>query len=159
MEIKFKNEKELIDGILRTEINVHAFVVLFLDRLGIVPTKMLQNKLIDVQEKRSTDERVFKAWAAKQERVYTIKDIIDAIPYWVSDKSVSVKDAKDQLKDQIGYAKRGTIWYNDFRYYSGEYYFNADGCRTTTYLLYRRGFYDESMLNYIRIALEITEDD
>lgn len=155
MEIKFENERELIDAILRTDVNVHVFAMLFLDRLGIVLTNTVQKKLIDAQEKRSAERKEYDEWANVQKRVFTMEDVMAAHPTW--GKDAPLVDAKDQLKRQVGYAKRGTIWYSDFRYYGGEHHFNEDGCRTVTYLLYAKDFYDKDTLDVMRKTLGISD--
>ena len=151
MEIRFENERELTEAILKTDIDVYTFGVLFLDRFGIVLNKTSQNRLLDAQEKRKLANTEFTDWKVRQRRVFKVEDIAEVYPL------MSIKDAKDQLTHQIGYAKRGTIWYNDFRYYDGEHYFNEDGCRTVTYLLYTKGFYDKDTLDDMRRTLGIAD--
>ena len=150
-----KNEVELIDEILQSDVNVHVFTMLLLDRFGITLNKTAQQKLLNEQERRNAEARAFEAWRDRQTRVYTLADIIDAIPFWEEGRH-SIKDAKELLRHQIGYAKQGTIWYENFRFYKGDYYFNENGCRTVTYLLYYKGFYE--CLDAVRETLGIANE-
>lgn len=147
MKIVFKNEQELADGIFGSDIDVKAFTMILLNRLGIEPGKMIQRKLGSIQEKHDADRTEYDSWRERQGKVFSTQDVVKATPFWAE---LSLNTAREHLRTLIGQAKRGSIWYNDFRYYNGEYYFNEDGCHTVTYLLYNKGYFSESDLETLR---------
>ena len=154
VEIKFENERELIDGIMESGLNLHTLIVLLLDRFGVMLNKASEAKIDNAQAKISAERVYYENWASRQENVYCIEDVLKC----AEENGISVGgqgEAYALVEHQIGLAKRGTIWQNDFRYYSGKYYFNDGGCQTITYLFYARGWYGEEDLQRLRELLGI----
>ena len=126
MTIEFNNERDLIEGIISSGVNLFTFATFFLDEFGITLCKTHQDILQRVESRSKQSRDTISRWKSNGIPVYTESDI----PAWITTKvetNAQPRNLHQTITEIVNYIPRNAPMLNNFAKLMDGYYFTKDG--------------------------------
>ena len=142
MVIEFENERQLIDGIMKSGVDVFRFAILFLDRFGVVLNKTSQSRVSIAQQKMLLENTRFEEWKNDKAKIYSERDLPEyAVKAYEEGTGHSIRVLIAETEQNLRKPRQKQS--SEFAQYRGEYYFTLDGMMAIVYRVTFDGYATE----------------